>query len=606
MIMNPIIAPEAAPLGKAPSAATGTAKKPHDFKSFSDILSEGAGRGDPSPEGHPSGSESVASDAGAGADPAQEEIKADSGAEVGVASHEAPADAVFEAPGAEAGLIASETDTAIGASNTGSGLPGSGTLAASDGPGNLARSVNGAEADTEGRGAAVEKTSSGSTGQHLAEGELPAADPEAETVTGRQTTARGVGTEQDTYPRAEAGPRQDSAAAAGGQAAFASSETRQNGKAPAAVPPQGAAAAETPLAEGENAAGNQRPPNTRTEAPVRETQAADEARSGTARAPAGAEKASEPPIAQPRTVRNTAAEAAAPGSKGTTASQPAPGLPNAPDASPAAAGPLQAVSASLAAPKGTTQKPGVATASAAVTGEPAPEAEIAGTGRLAAAGIKASGNWAAAASAPPQTSLQAPLASAAILQPLLAGGMTGGKTEAELLAGSVESLSGALGLSGDVPGLTQLLAEASIGTSAAHRPETPRLIAAQLAEAFAAKGDQKVEVSLNPQELGHVKMRVTASETGITMVIHTERPETGDLMRRHIHELAEEFRRMGYEDVSFEFSGGQAGSGWSGEEADGGAPSGRTADAGSAAAADAQETATQNLRMGNSGVDMRV
>lgn len=57
------------------------------------------------------------------------------------------------------------------------------------------------------------------------------------------------------------------------------------------------------------------------------------------------------------------------------------------------------------------------------------------------------------------------------------------------------------------------------------------MVAAQLAEAFAAKGEQKVEVSLNPQELGHVKMRVVASETGITMIIQTERPETGDLMR---------------------------------------------------------------------------
>ncbi|UWQ28643.1 flagellar hook-length control protein FliK [Leisingera sp. M523] len=197
------------------------------------------------------------------------------------------------------------------------------------------------------------------------------------------------------------------------------------------------------------------------------------------------------------------------------------------------------------------------------------------------------------------------------LQPLLAGGMTAGKTSAELLSRTDEalagSLAGTLGLSSEAPGLTQLLTEASIGSHGAHRPETPRMIAAQMAEAFAAKGEQKVEVSLNPQELGHVKMRVMASETGITMIIQTERPETGDLMRRHIHELAEEFRRMGYEDISFEFSGGQAGTGHPGDEADGGSGlSGGTAETRGADAKDAGEAATQNLRLGTAGVDMRV
>ncbi len=173
--------------------------------------------------------------------------------------------------------------------------------------------------------------------------------------------------------------------------------------------------------------------------------------------------------------------------------------------------------------------------------------------------------------------------------------------------GTDEALAGTLGLSSEVPGLTQLLTEASIGTNGAHRPEAPRMIAAQMAEAFAAKGEQKVEVSLNPQELGHVKMRVVSTETGITMIIQTERPETGDLMRRHIHELAEEFRRMGYEDISFEFSGGQAGGGHHGEDAEGGSglPSGTT-ETGGPDAMDAGEAAIKNLRLGAAGVDMRV
>ncbi|MBY6066440.1 flagellar hook-length control protein FliK [Leisingera aquaemixtae] len=195
---------------------------------------------------------------------------------------------------------------------------------------------------------------------------------------------------------------------------------------------------------------------------------------------------------------------------------------------------------------------------------------------------------------------QAALPAAAVIQSLQAGGMAEASAETDFL-------SLALGMTGDSPGLTQLLAEASFGTQAGHRPEMPRMIAAQIAEAFAAKGEQKVEVSLNPQELGHVKMRVVTSESGITMIIQTERPETGDLMRRHINELAEEFRRMGYEDISFEFSGGQTGGGQQGENEQGGSAQaggrGETEMSGGMAAG---APATQNLRLGAAGVDMRV
>ncbi|WP_424977636.1 flagellar hook-length control protein FliK [Leisingera sp. S232] len=198
-----------------------------------------------------------------------------------------------------------------------------------------------------------------------------------------------------------------------------------------------------------------------------------------------------------------------------------------------------------------------------------------------------------------QTALpsQAAQQAATIFQPMLASGEALAETGPHTLS---------LGLTGEAPGLSQLLAEASIGTQAAHRPELPRMIASQIAEAFAAKGEQKVEVSLNPQELGQVKMRVVTSETGITMIIQAERPETSDLMRRHIHELAEEFRRMGYEDISFEFSGGQSG----GDNADENADDGTGQSAGVVGSQSGDETAgtqaTQNLRLGSAGVDMRV
>ena len=108
----------------------------------------------------------------------------------------------------------------------------------------------------------------------------------------------------------------------------------------------------------------------------------------------------------------------------------------------------------------------------------------------------------------------------------------------------------------DMIALPQMLAEASVraGSSTAHRDGTPRLVAVQLAEA-AMQGKPKVDVVLNPQELGNVTMRLSTTENGIAMVIQAERPETEELMRRHIHELEKEFKEMGFDNIEFSFAG---------------------------------------------------
>lgn len=174
-----------------------------------------------------------------------------------------------------------------------------------------------------------------------------------------------------------------------------------------------------------------------------------------------------------------------------------------------------------------------------------------------------------------------------------------------------DSSGSGLSMTADLPGLPQLLTEAVFQPGITHRPETPRMIASQMAEAFVAKGDRNVDVSLNPEELGKVKMRVATSENGITMIIQTERPETGDLMRRHINELAEEFRRMGFQDISFEFSSGDSAGGQAQQGlGDGtGAGTGHGASTGAtdmSATDEVAETQIQNLRLGSTGVDMRV
>lgn len=62
------------------------------------------------------------------------------------------------------------------------------------------------------------------------------------------------------------------------------------------------------------------------------------------------------------------------------------------------------------------------------------------------------------------------------------------------------------------------------------------------------------EISLNPRELGQVTLSLQMIDGSMVVLIATERPETADLMRRHIDTLAQEFRSLGYQDASFTFT----------------------------------------------------
>lgn len=90
------------------------------------------------------------------------------------------------------------------------------------------------------------------------------------------------------------------------------------------------------------------------------------------------------------------------------------------------------------------------------------------------------------------------------------------------------------------------------------RSGTARFAAAQMADALIKQPNRPVEITLNPEELGRVRIALNHADSGLTVTITAERPETLDLMRRHIEQLAIEFRRLGYENIGFEFSGGDA------------------------------------------------
>ena len=73
---------------------------------------------------------------------------------------------------------------------------------------------------------------------------------------------------------------------------------------------------------------------------------------------------------------------------------------------------------------------------------------------------------------------------------------------------------------------------------------------------FEYDGEMTADVALNPRELGRVRMSISAAEAGITVTVLAERPETLDLMRRNIDELAREFQNIGYESINFAFAEG--------------------------------------------------
>ena len=95
----------------------------------------------------------------------------------------------------------------------------------------------------------------------------------------------------------------------------------------------------------------------------------------------------------------------------------------------------------------------------------------------------------------------------------------------------------------------------------AQRPHTPLLaqhVAQQLAINLRQTTDRVTEMALDPVELGKVRMTVRAQDHAVVMTIVADRPETADLMRRHVELLQQEFRSLGYTSVSLDVSTSQS------------------------------------------------
>lgn len=122
-----------------------------------------------------------------------------------------------------------------------------------------------------------------------------------------------------------------------------------------------------------------------------------------------------------------------------------------------------------------------------------------------------------------------------------------------------------------VPGVVswQFVPQPAAGTASAPAPEAaplapdpqvrPEALAGQVAVAVGKDGHaaRKVELRLDPPELGRVEIHLSPTEKGgMHAIVLAERPETHDLLRRHADVLARELGNAGYSDVNLSFSAG--------------------------------------------------
>jgi hypothetical protein len=99
------------------------------------------------------------------------------------------------------------------------------------------------------------------------------------------------------------------------------------------------------------------------------------------------------------------------------------------------------------------------------------------------------------------------------------------------------------------PGRTDI----TVPSSESQRAELPRATVQQLVDASVRATERPVELILNPEDLGRVRISMSITDASVTLNLNAERLETLDLLRRHSEVLAQELRDLGYGKISFSF-----------------------------------------------------
>ena len=104
---------------------------------------------------------------------------------------------------------------------------------------------------------------------------------------------------------------------------------------------------------------------------------------------------------------------------------------------------------------------------------------------------------------------------------------------------------------------------APLDTGPGHAQETGRAagraLVDQILPVLQRSNGGRVELTLAPAELGRLEITFQSRDGGMSVSLNAERPETLELLRRHIDLLAADMRQLGMTDLSFSFGRESAG-----------------------------------------------
>ncbi|SEA56233.1 flagellar hook-length control protein FliK [Rubrimonas cliftonensis] len=144
----------------------------------------------------------------------------------------------------------------------------------------------------------------------------------------------------------------------------------------------------------------------------------------------------------------------------------------------------------------------------------------------------------------------------------LTGGAAGPRPPARPVAGEVPAGAGGEALTAHAAAVDPALSAPQTGAGRLDPPQPVVLTGpphAQLraaAQAIAAAGDgDRVELRLDPPELGRVMIHMRIEDGALSAQITADRPETLDLMRRNADILQRELQAAGFGRADLDFSG---------------------------------------------------
>lgn len=85
-------------------------------------------------------------------------------------------------------------------------------------------------------------------------------------------------------------------------------------------------------------------------------------------------------------------------------------------------------------------------------------------------------------------------------------------------------------------------------------PVQASVVSSQLVASVARTGNDRVEIRLDPPELGRISLSLNITDQAVTGVVNADRADIVDLMRRHAEVLQRDLSEAGFGDVNLEFA----------------------------------------------------